>query len=1026
MSKKSPLLALLGLFLGALPALAQQRTVTGTVTSEQGTPMTGVSVVIKGTRAGTTTGEEGRYSISVTPGQVLQFRMIGTAPEERVVAAQDVIDVQLKRVATKLNEVVVTALGQTTAERSLGFSTQQVEGTAIAQTQRLNFVNSLQGRVAGVEVINTSGVPGASSSITIRGVSSISSSNQPLMIIDGLPLDNKVMSSGLLASGRSGSANSFENRSVDFTNRAADINPDDIESVVVLKGPEASALYGIDAANGAIVITTKRGKPGTGGIDYSVSFKAERTGRLPDLQTMFDTSGTILVNNSTREGAPLYFGNPYPSGTRLYNNVDGFFQTGMSQQHNLAFSGGSADHRLNYRVSGAAAKEEGIVPKSGYDRFNITGASTVQPVTWLTADLSMMYANAVNHQPFKGQGSPVLGVLMWPRTDDAKNFLTPAGTRRKATGLGFGTEYENPYFSVNKNKIDSKNNRILTNLGISVTPFSWGFVKTNIGIDAYTNQNMILRHPESWQGFTWNGVLDVGDDITRNLSSQTILNLNQYAISDDIGVTALVGNSIRDEKSTTDATVGQDFLDPNFVSINNTNQRFSQTTTTQRRLVSGFGQATVDFRKYLYLTVTGRNDWTSTIPVERNSFFYPSFSASFIFSDAFPSLSRFATGKVRAAYAEVGRDAKPYSYRPALQYKTTSFGGYGYDFWGPNRKLKPEFAKSWEFGTELSFLRERLGLDATYYSKRTYDQIVQNVRGSYGTGFILFNLNGAQTKNAGLELTVTGVPKVTGNFEWDILANFDKSRGKTLKLPNALPESYNSDSWVYGNVRNGTMPGTSTRSLSGQYYLRNKRGDILIDPTTGLPLREASFVDRGYDRQPDFTLGLNNSFRYKRLSLNGLLDIRRGGDILNATQHFLTVLGLTPQTLDRWEPRVVKGVLRDGKENSATPTPNSIVIVPALNTDYYTRISEELFIEQDINWLRLRDITLTYELPKSIVPNASVFVTGTDLFLFTNYTGMDPVASASSPATGGSGSVGIDYGAFPTPRAIAFGTKVRF
>ncbi|HEY8174930.1 MAG TPA: SusC/RagA family TonB-linked outer membrane protein [Gemmatimonadaceae bacterium] len=1019
MWKKSTLLPLLGSLFAASVAAAQQKVVTGTVTNEQGSPMMAVSVVIKGTRVGTNTNADGRYSIPASVGQVLVYRFIGTAPEERTVGSADVIDVQLKRVATKLNEVVVTALGQTTAERALGASQQTVQGADIAQTQRLNFVNALQGRVAGVEVINTSGVPGASSAITIRGVSSISSSNQPMMIIDGLPLDNKVMSSGTLASGRSGSANSFENRSVDFTNRGADLNPNDIESIVVLKGPEASALYGIDAANGAIVITTKRGTPGTGGIDYSVSFKGEKTSGYPELQKVYGINGTLLT-------APLYFGDPIPAGTPLYDNVRNFFQTGLSQQHNLAFSGGSADRRLNYRVSGAAAKEDGIVPHTGYDRYNITGASTVQPTTWLTADLSMMYSYAVNHQPFKGQGSPLLGLLVWPQFDDARNYLSPAGTRIRSTILSAGAEYDNPYFSVNKNKIDSKNNRILTNLGISVTPFRWGFVKTNIGIDAYTNQNMILRHPESWQGFAWNGVLDVGDDITRNLSSQTILNLNSYTINDNFSVTALVGNAIREEKSTTDATVGQDFLDPNFVSINNTNQRFSLTTTTQRRVMSGFGQATVDFRKYLYLTVTGRNDWTSTIPRERNSFFYPSFSASFIFSDAFPSIARFTTGKVRAAYAEVGRDAKPYSYRPALQYKTTSFGGYGYDFWGPNRKLKPEFAKSYEVGSELSFLKERLGVDVTYYSKRTFDQIVQNVRGSYGTGFILFNLNGASTKNAGLELTVSGVPKISGNFEWDVLANFDKSRGRTLTLPNALPESYNSDSWVYGNVRNGTQPGLSTRSLTGAFYLRNKSGQLLIDPTTGLPFRNANFVDGGYDRQPDYTVGLTNSFRYKKVSLNALLDIRRGGDVLNATQHYLTTLGLTPRTLDRWTPRVIPGVLRDGKENSNNPTPNGIVVVPAQNTSYYTNMSEELFIEQDINWLRLRDITLTYELPRRILPNASIFITGTDLFLFTNYSGLDPIASASSPATGGSGSVGIDYGGFPTPRAISFGTKVRF
>ena len=1009
----------MALLLLASPALAQQKTVTGKVTSEIGSPMADVQVVIKGTSTGTSTNGEGNYLIQAAPGQVLVFRFIGTAPIERTVGAANTIDVQLRRVATNLDAVVVTALGQTTAQRSLGTAQQFVEGAEVAQTQRMNFVNALQGRVAGVEVTQTSGTPGASSSITIRGISSISSSNQPLMIIDGLPLDNKTMHTNVFASSRGGSPNSFENRSVDFTNRAADINPDDIENMVVLKGPEASALYGIDAANGAIVITTKRGRAGTGGLEYSNSFKAEQTRGYPAIQQVYDSSGA-------GSSSLLYWGDPYAPGTRFYDNADGFFRSALSQLHNVAFSGGSADQKVNYRLSGSIGRQEGFVPNTAYKRYNVTGATQAQVTSWLNTDLSMLYTFADNQQAFKGANSPLLGLLVWPQTDDAKDWLSPAGTRRRITNISAGAEYDNPYFMVNKNRIDSKNNRIVSNLGLTVTPFAWGYLKGNIGVDAYTNQNLIVRHPESASGFSWNGVLDVANDVTRNLSAQTLFNFNSYAITDDFAITGLVGNSVNDQKSMTDAMTGQDFLDPNFVSVNNTNQRFSQSTTTQRRLVSAFAQATVDFRRYLYLTVTGRNDWTSTIPQERNSFFYPSISTSFIFSDAFPSVANFMTGKLRFAYAEVGRDAKPYSYRPALEYKVTSYGGYGYGFWGPNKALKPEFAKSFEVGSDLTFLGDRLGIDATYYSKKTYDQIVQNIRGSYGSGFILFNLNGAYTKNAGLELTVHGIPVVRGDFTWDVVANFDKSKGKTLALPNALPESYNSDTWLYGNVRNGTMPGLSTRSLTGTFYLRNKDGKLLIDPTTGLPLRSTDFIDRGYDRQPDFTVGLSNGFRYKAMSLNFLVDFRRGGDILNATQHYLTARGLTPRTLDRWEPRVVDGVLRDGRENSANPTPNNIVIVPALNTAYYTAISEELFIEQDINWVRLRDITLNYQLPVRILPNASVFVTATDLFLLTNYSGLDPIGSATTVATGGSGSAGIDYGGFPIPRGISFGTKVRF
>jgi TonB-dependent SusC/RagA subfamily outer membrane receptor len=282
--KTRVLTVLAGLFLVSTQAFAQQKTVTGKVTSEQGTPLAGVSVLIRGTNTGTNTNTEGNYAIRASVGQVLQYRFIGTAPEERTVGAENVINVQLKRVASNLDAMVVTALGQTTAQRALGTAVQTVSGADVAQTQRENFINALQGRVAGVDVVSTSGVPGASSSITIRGDSSISSSNQPLIVIDGLPVDNKTLNTGVLASDAPGSLTAFNNRGIDFTNRAADFNPEDIESLTVLKGPEASALYGIDAANGAIVITTKRGKVGTGGLDYSNSFRIESTGARPVTQ----------------------------------------------------------------------------------------------------------------------------------------------------------------------------------------------------------------------------------------------------------------------------------------------------------------------------------------------------------------------------------------------------------------------------------------------------------------------------------------------------------------------------------------------------------------------------------------------------------------------------------------------------------------------------------------------------------------------------------------------------------------------
>jgi TonB-linked SusC/RagA family outer membrane protein len=1019
-------LVFLSAFLFAADAFAQQRTVTGKVTSEQGNPLAGVSVRVKGTATTTATNNEGNYSIPADAGQVLQFRLIGTALVERAVGTADVIDVQLRRVALDLDAVVVTALGETAAKRSIGTAQQTVIGTEIAQTQRANFFNALPGRLAGVDVTSTSGVPGASSSIVIRGVSSISSSNQPLIIVDGLPIDNRTLNTGVLASDKS-STTAFSNRGVDFSNRASDVNSQDIETLTVLKGPEAAALYGIDAANGAIVIKTKRGRLG-GGVQYSASLRAERTSATYQLQRVYG-----LTTNASGANASLqYFGAPYAAGTQFYDNIDGFLRTGFSQNHTLTFSGATADNTINYRLSTSFDKQEGVVRSSNYGRANVTGSSQARINSWLTTDLSMIYTYVNNDQVYKGDIGPLMGLMLWPQNDDAKNFLTPAGTRRLVTVIGAANELDNPYYNVAKNKLNAKTNRLITNVSLIVTPFSWGNIKTNLGTDTYTNQNLALRDPLSATGYTFNGLLDQADAITRNLNALTVLNVYNQPLTNSISISGLVGHQVSDLKTTTDAQIGIGFLDPNFVSMNNTQTRSNLNTIEQRRLVSLFGQAVFDYKDYWYVTVSGRNDWTSTIPRPRNSFFYPSISSSFVFSDAFPSVRRFVTGKLRIGYAAVGKDARPYAYRPSLESKTTSYGGYGYGFWGPNLKLKPEYKRSVEGGVELSFLDGRLGLDATAYRAVTKDQIVNDIRGPYATGFILFNLNGAATRSRGLELTVRATPVLRPAFSWDMTLNWTSAGSVVTHLPNGIPESYVSDTWLYGNVRNGTQVGLSTMSLTGFFYLRNNQGKLLIDPATGLPIRSnvisGNFVNGGYDRQPDFTIGVGNTFRYKRLSLDFLLDIRKGGDIFNATEHYLTARGLSMETLDRDQPRVIDGVLRDGKENSANPTPNNIVIVPSVQTQYYTNMSEELFIEKDINWLRLRDITVRYEIPGRLLKarTASVFLTGTDLFIITNYTGLDPIVNGNTAAVGGSGAVGIDFGNFPMPRGVNFGISVGF
>ncbi len=386
---------LFALALFCLPALALAQgtgIVQGRISdAATGAPLVGVQVRVEGTTVGAQTDANGTYTITgVPPGtRVITTRRVGYSPGRSSISVPATgsasHDFALGAVATTLNEVVVTALGQTAQQRSLGTAQQSVRGEAIAETQRENFVNALQGRVAGVEVTSTSGVPGASSSITIRGVSSISSSNQPLFIIDGLPMDNKTIHTSAFASSFGGSTFSFENRGVDFTNRAADLNPEDIESLVVLKGPEAAVLYGIDAANGAIVITTKRGKSG-GGLDYSNSFRFESVGRRPEVQHVYGPSG---VGSSTF----LYWGAPYAPGTQFYDNIDGFFQTAKTQKHNLTFSGATSDGKINYRLASSLTDQNGVVPHDLYKRINLTGASQAQVNNWLTTVSSRIWAS---------------------------------------------------------------------------------------------------------------------------------------------------------------------------------------------------------------------------------------------------------------------------------------------------------------------------------------------------------------------------------------------------------------------------------------------------------------------------------------------------------------------------------------------------------------------------------------------------------------------------------------------------------
>lgn len=1039
--RKFFLLFLLVSFCGIVNVMAQAVTITGRVTaSEDGSPLPGATIKIKGTNSGVSADANGKYAIRASKGQVLEFSFIGTTTAERTVGAQTVIDVPLSANASALREVVVTTgFGVKQSKRDLTSSTQTVSGAAIAETRRENLVNALQGRIAGATVTSTSGVPGASASIVLRGITSIGGSNQPLFVVDGIRVNNDAMSQGALAS-------NGDNRREDFTNRIADINPDDIESLTVLKGADAAAIYGSDAAGGAIVITTKKGKSGAGTISYNNTFSFSKEYRFPQIQNVYGPGTSGYADPTTR----LAFGPAYPSGTQTYNNLKDFFQTGFSQLHDLAFAGGGND--ASYRISAEYRHTGGVIPVVYDNKLSLRFAGQAKLAPNLTSSASFNYFNIDNRKTNKGDGGTYINALTWPTDDDVRNYLNPDGSRRtllpaKLTNVtADGTiDFDNPLWDVHNNVSEDKTNRMVGNFDLSYDPLKWLNLRGLFGVDFYTTQgnNFLSQYSNSYQnaisntfaatnGISTGGIIDNYDD------NNLVVNGSFFATVKhkfgDFRTTLAVGTEVYDYKDVTNGQYGERFLQPDFNTINNTTPTTQRATTNyaETRRIGEIARLSIVYKELITLNATGRNDYSSRLAgTTKDSYFYPSAGIGFNFSEL-PALKGghvLSFGKLRFSYAGVGKDPfAPYKIRSSVLQQSTTGGGYAYDVTGNNPTLKPEKDYQMELGTELQFFDGRLGAEINVYKYRATNQIF-DPRISYASGYILELVNGGEIQNKGLEIELNGTAIKSKDFTWKPFANFFLNRGKVINL-GALPEYYNSDTWLYANARASIFPGSSLSNIATYTYARNNKGQILVDPSTGMPISNGAFVTTG-DRQPQFTLGLGNNFTYKNFALSFLLDFRKGGDVFNGNELFLTRYGLSERTLNRQTPVVVPGVLKDGNENSANPTINTIQVNPYYQTTYYTNAIESDFVEHNINSLRLRDITLSYTFPASMLAKQKVFksfgiyVTATDLFLLTNYTGADPEVNGTNSSTRGSGAAGFDYGTLATPRTISFGVSVK-
>ena len=1005
-------------------AIAQERQITGTILSEdENRPLPGVTVTNRQTNRRTQTNNQGIYTIAAQPGHQLVFTFVGYASRTITVGDQTNISFKLEQEETQLENVVVTALGIGKSKRSLGYAANDVKGADLANTQRDNFINGLAGRVPGVTISNTNGLPGSSTSIQLRGINSISGSNQPLFVIDGLPVNNQTFLANNMVT-------QTENRTVDFSNRISDLNPEDIESVTILKGPEAAALYGIDAANGAVVITTKKGKTGKGTLNYTFNYGVEDVGRLPELPRVYQRGLNGVLNENTFSR----FGPRYEEGTQFYDNINNFFQNGIVNKHNISFDGGAGGY--TYRLSAGYSTREGVVPNTEYNRLNISLTGTAQIFSKLKAETNLQYINTKNKKVSKGVNSFYLGLLSYPADEDMTDYLLPGGTRKRLTT---GSEIENPYFDVTRNQLNDRGNRVISNVGLVYDPLNWLSFTGRLGIDAAENTYFVLYHPESNRASAVNGTINQANQTNRILTGQYYVTGKGNFINNKLKTTLRVGNAIYDFDDNVVSVYGENFLEPNFNSLNNTTattQR-NKTIRTQKRVIGLFGDLNLNYENTVYLTATGRNDWTSTLPDGNNSFFYPSVSMSFVFSEFLKNSSIgnvMNLGRIRASIAQVGKDARPYQTNPALLAQTITGGGFSYDFYAPNPLLKPEKVTSKEIGAELQFFKNRLGLDAAYYRSKSVDQIISGLRISYGSGFILKNINGGTLENWGTEILLRGTPIQNKDFTWEASLNWTKTNSELVELPGGLTEYYNSDTWLYGNVRNGSRVGGPLTTLTGsQTYQYNNAGQLLISPTSGLPVLTTNSIWPAVgDRNPDWQGGIFNSLSYKNLNLTFLFDIKKGGDVFNATGLYLYNLGLHPRSIENREvPQTFDGVLKDGFENTANPTPNNITINPYLNNTFYSgSVIDQEFIERDVNWVRLRDVSINYRLPNKILERTKIFstasigFTATDLFMWTNYTGGDPGVNGTNVATGGSGSMGIDFGNLPVSKTYNFNIRV--
>ncbi|MDH7444531.1 SusC/RagA family TonB-linked outer membrane protein [Aquimarina sp. 2201CG14-23] len=1016
---------------------SQEQQVSGVVTDAEGNvPLPGVNIIVKGTSTGTQTDFDGGYQITTTKGSILVFSFLGFKTIEVEIGTSNTVNVQMEQDSEQLDEIVVTAFGIKQEAKKLGYSVQQLKSESIVSTADPNIGSAIKGKLAGVNINSNAGGIGSSVSINVRGISSLSPNNQPLIVLDGVIIDDNQGGQADFADG------------IDYGNTLSNLNPNDIENISLLKGGNATALYGFRGINGVLVITTKKGRSDRPVVEISSSVTASSVLVAPEFQNeygqgIYDTANNQLVYDITNGSSfgPRLDGSQRERfdgiGTSLYaandNDFKDFFRTGYSFLNSVAVSQGTEAY--DYRFSYARSDDESIVSGSNLTRQNFSIKAGAKITDWLKATGKIDYINqdARNRPELTGGQTNITRALSLRPRNISNGLLRDNSTEADGTPNNWaGAFITNPYYTSNVLLNQDETDRYLSLLELNIDIVKGLKALTRISQDHITTSQQIFN-PLGAFDIAGNGRFTDVNSVSKTNNYDLIFTYNTY-LNPNISLASTLGFSHSDVSFKALRAVGETFLIPNFFSLNNFESTTVAPAAAKNSSNSVFGSLTLGLNDYLFAEFTARNDWSSTLPINEASFFYPSVGLSFVATDAIPALKNndvLTKLKLRGSYAQTGNATGAFSLVNTYNVSSGLFNGQRFFFFGDNEEgagagpqlrnpdLVPEISSTLEFGLDASFLDNRINLSATYYSVRTEDQILRLTLPP-ASGAANQVINAGLVTNKGIELSLGADIIKTDDFSWSTTINYTSNENQVEELAqgitrNPLITDFN------GRIILAAEVGTSPQALFGPTFNRDAAGNIIYDPN-GLP--EIGTVGKIGDAAPDAFLNWGNNFTYKQFSLGFLFDARFGGDIYSFSDSQRHTQGTAVETLQGRE-------FFTGGQGIAVPdnavingTLDPDVVANGVNPQAYWgrvgQISENWIV--DGSFVKLREVTLGYSFPKKMIKrlslsNLSLSYVGRNLaILHSNTDNYDPETGFNTSFSG------LEF--FGIPSASSHGLRV--